>query len=72
MSNPSKIARLRQQIDQEIHAMRQGMSGYAVVSRHDIISNHYQQLGDCLEELAEHIGEQAAIKVLVETLEEKI
>lgn len=66
----SELTQLRRQIDQEIHAMHQGMTGYAVVSRHEVIGNYYQQLSDRLKELSEHIGEQAAVKVLFGTLEE--
>lgn len=66
----SELTQQRQQIDQEIHSMHQGMTGYAVVSRHEIIGKYYQQLSDRLKELAEHVGEQAAVKILFETPEE--
>lgn len=72
MGSLSEIARLKRRIDREIDAMNRGMSGYAVVSRHEVISNRYQRLGDCVEELARHIGTQAAIEALIETLEEKL
>lgn len=71
-TNPSEIARFRQQIDQEIEAMRQAMSGYAVVSAHDTITHHYQNLALCLEELTAQVGEKAAIETIITRLEEML
>jgi hypothetical protein len=71
-TNQSEVARLRQQIDQEIEAMRQAMSGYAVVSAHEMITNHYQTLGTCFEELTAQMGEQAAIETIIARLEEML
>jgi hypothetical protein len=67
--NLSQVARLRQQIDQEIEAMRQAVHGYATVSAHDIITHHYQNLGACFEELSTQIGEQAALETMLARLE---
>ncbi len=64
-TNPSEIARFRQQIDQEIAAMRQAMSGYAVVSAHDTITHHLSEPGPCLEELTAQVGEKAAIETII-------
>jgi hypothetical protein len=69
-TNHSEIAQLRNRIDQEIEAMRQAMSGYAIVSPHEVITNHYQTLSTCFEELTAQVGEQAAIEVLIARLEE--
>jgi hypothetical protein len=69
-TNHSEVAWLRQQIDAEIEAMRQTMSGYAIVSAHEIITNHCQTLGTCFERLTAQIGEQAAIEVIITSLEE--
>jgi hypothetical protein len=71
-ANQSEVARLRQQIDQEIEAMHLAMSGYAIVSAHDIITNHYQNLGACFEELSTQVGEQAAIEAIIARLEEML
>ncbi len=68
----SEVARLRQQIDQEIAASKLAMSGYAAVARHDIITHHYDALGTCLEQLTAHVGEQAAAQILVEALEQQL
>ncbi len=68
----SEVARLRQQIDQEIAASKLAMSGYAVVARHDIITHHYDALGACLEQLTVHVGKQAAAQILVEALEQQL
>jgi hypothetical protein len=69
-TNRSEVARLRQQIDGEIEAMRQVMSGYAIVSAHEIITSHYQTLGTCFEALTAQVGEQAAIEAIITRLEE--
>jgi hypothetical protein len=64
----SEIAKIRERIDLEIEAMRQAQ-GYAIVARHDIITHHYDQLGDCYEQLAAEIGEKRAIAELAEQIE---
>ena len=68
----SEVARLRQQIDQEIAASKLAMSGYAAVARHDIITHHYDALGACLEQLKAQIGDKAATQILVEALEKQL
>lgn len=65
----SEVARIREQIDLEIAASRRGCTGYAVVSRHDIITNHYGRLSDYMEELRGHIGTQAALELVIEALD---
>ncbi len=71
-ANPSEIAQFRQQIDREIEAMQQVKSGYAVVSAHDLITHHYQNLATCLEELTAQVGEKAALEALIARLEERL
>jgi hypothetical protein len=71
-TNHSEVAQLRNRIDQEIDAMRQAISGYAIVARHEMITNHYQNLGACFEELTARIGEEAAIKEVIARLEGRL
>jgi hypothetical protein len=68
-TNLSEVARFRERIDQEIEAMRQAMSGYAIVSTHDTITHHYAQLATFLEELTAQVGQQAAIETIIARLE---
>ncbi len=64
----SEVAQLREKIELEIQAMRSGLTGYAAVSRHDIINHKYDQLGDYQQQLEQHIGETAAIEVVIDAL----
>lgn len=61
----SDVARLRQQIEQEVEAMQRGFMGYAAgVARHDFIKAKMERIGGHQDKLAENIGvEQAAIAV---------
>lgn len=68
----SEVARLREQIDLEIAASKLGFTGYAVVSRHDIITNHYDRLSDYMEELRVHIGVQAALEIVIDALDRQL
>ncbi len=65
----SEVARIREQINQEIAASRLALTGYAEVARHDVIAHHYNNLGVCLEQLQAQIGAEAAIQVIVEALD---
>jgi hypothetical protein len=69
MTPQSEFARLRATIDQEIEAMRQGLNGYAIVSRHEVITHHFGNLGVLFENLSAQVGEQAAIKQISTQLE---
>lgn len=64
MENQSEIARLREQIDREVEALQLLKNGFAVVASHKIINHHYDALGVCYEELARHIGAEAAIDTI--------
>jgi hypothetical protein len=66
----SEIAKLRQQIDREIIAMKHAMHGYATVTRHDIITHHFANLETVYEQLVAEIGNVAAIQAISEKLEE--
>ncbi|QBD79179.1 hypothetical protein EPA93_25645 [Ktedonosporobacter rubrisoli] len=63
----SEIARLRQQITEEIEAMKLGFSGLATGSaRHDFIRARMEQVGSHLDELAEHVGNVDAVQMACE------
>ncbi len=68
----SEVARIRQQIDQEIAAFRLAMTGYAEVSSHDIITHHYEALSSHMDSLEAHIGKQAAMQVVAESLDRQL
>jgi hypothetical protein len=60
-SNQSEIARLRQQIEVQLVAMRRGLSGLAAGSaRHSFISARMERIGMYQESLEEQLGENAA------------
>lgn len=57
----SEIARLREQIETELDAMRSGMNGLALgTARHAFINARMERVGACQEVLADHIGTEAA------------
>lgn len=64
----SEVAQLREKIELEIQAMHVGFTGYAAVSRHDIINHKYDQLGSYQQQLEQHIGATAAIEVVIAAL----
>lgn len=68
----SEIARIRQQIDQEVAAFKLAMKGYAQVSSHDIIAHHYALLSDHTDKLAIHIGRAAALQAVTESLDHQL
>jgi hypothetical protein len=71
-STQSEVARLSEQIDGEINAMRLAMDGFAAVSRHEIITHRFENIGTCFKALADHVGEQAAIETIIAKLEGNI
>lgn len=63
----SEVAALRQQIEAECVAMKQALSGYAVVSKHDVIARRFEALGTCQDRLTAFVGSQEAQRMLCET-----
>jgi hypothetical protein len=60
-SNSSEVARLRQQIEVQLVAMRRGLCGLSSGSaRHAFITAHMERIGTCQENLAGQVGENAA------------
>lgn len=63
----SEVARLRQQIEQEIESMRMDFTGYAAGgARHDFIRAKMERVGGHQEKLAENIGEKQAAMAVCE------
>ncbi len=56
----SKVQELREHIELELEAMHQGLTGLAVVAKHQFIEARYHRLGQLEEELATHVGEAQA------------
>jgi hypothetical protein len=56
----SEIVRLQEKIQAEIASMNQGFSGYAAVSKHQVIAHRHDSLGGFQDKLAQVIGEEAA------------
>ena len=73
----SEIARLRQQIELELEAMRRGLLGVASgTARHDFIHARMERVGACQDVLADQLGEPAANQIVstiyIETMEREI
>ena len=68
----SDVARVRKQIDAEIEAMNRAAFEYAIVSRHEIITHHFEMLGIYLEQLSGQVGAKAAIEAIMEELERQL
>ncbi len=57
----SEVARLRQQIADELEAMQRGFKGFAAgVARHEFIQARMERIGGSQEELAEYVGQDDA------------
>lgn len=72
--NCSEVAQIRQQIELEMEAMRNGMTGIALgTARHAFIQARMERIGVCRNNLAGHVGEAAATQVVcklyVQTME---
>lgn len=64
----SEVALLRQRIEQEIEAMQQGLSGFAVgVARHQFIQVRMERVGEVQDQLAVRIGAHEAMQFVCQT-----
>jgi len=63
----SEIASLRQRIETECMAMQQALQGYAVVSKHAIITQRFAAIGHHKEQLAAVVGEHEATRITYQT-----
>ena len=62
----SEVARLLQKIREEEEAAQRGLSGYAIVSKHEFITKHMENVGVCVHTLAKIVGsEDAAMDLIV-------
>jgi hypothetical protein len=57
----SEVARIRQQIDTELEAMKRGLYGVAAgTAKHQFIQARFQRIGDLMDTLTTYVGEQEA------------
>ena len=65
MINQSEVARLHQQIELQLEAMRRGMSGLATgKARHAFIRAQMDRVGESQDALARYVGEGIANQVI--------
>ncbi|SRR5579883_1086960 len=67
--NVSEVQRIKQLIEQECEAMNLALHAYAVTARHEFIGRKYHQLGTYQAQLGQLLGEQAAVEIVIEALE---
>lgn len=65
----SELAEIRARINQEVEAMNLALNGYAVTAKHDMINNRYATLATYQQELTPHLGEQGALEVIINALD---
>ncbi len=67
--NESDVARLRAQIDREIHAAWQGLYGVSQgYTKHEFITARYDRTGVLRNELGQLVGEDAAMQVVLNAM----
>jgi hypothetical protein len=65
--NNSEVARLLRQIDLEFEAAQRGLTGLSMgTARHDFIHARLEQVGAYEVQLATHVGEDEANRLLCE------
>jgi hypothetical protein len=68
--NKSEVARVLEQIELEFQAAQRGLYGLAFgTAKHEFITNKMEQMGRLHEKLQTMVGEEQAVKLLAETLE---
>lgn len=69
----SEVARLRQQIAEEIEAMQRGFKGYASgTARHEFIHARMEQIGGHQDALAAFVGQDDAVTLVCELYMSKV
>ena len=63
----SEVAKIRERIRLECEALERMQHGFAVVASHNSILARYNNLGKHQTELAQHIGQEAAIEEMTQT-----
>jgi hypothetical protein len=67
----SEVARLRQQIESELAALRRGLADMATgQARHAFIHARMNRVGVCQEDLAHYVGEQDALMTVCQLYEQ--
>jgi len=68
----SEVARLMKQITAEYQAAQAGMSGLALgTAQHAFITARMENMRKCQEELNTLVGEQEAVKLVVQAIEQQ-
>jgi len=63
----SEVARLREQIARECEAMQRGMTGFALVGKHEIIQRRYEAIGQHQDRLETLVGKTEAANMVAQT-----
>lgn len=66
----SEVARLMQEITLQYEAAERALHGYAVTSKHEFITARLENIGTCHEQLKTLVGEETAVQLLGEALEQ--
>lgn len=69
MQNQSEVARLRESIRLEYESAYLALHGSAIVGKHEIITKHMENMQAAHATLQTLVGEEEAIKMVVQTLE---
>jgi hypothetical protein len=65
----SEVARLRQCIQEEYEAAQRALHAPAMVAKHEFITKHMENMQKAHVQLQMIVGEQEAIKLVAETLD---
>ncbi len=65
----SEVARIREQIDLEMEAMRRALYGPAIVARHDFITHKMEILWGYKEQLDQHMQSDDAARIIIGALD---
>ena len=66
----SEVAQLMQRIAEEYQAAKQGLSGLAYgTAQHQFITSRLENIGRCQQQLSTLVGQEQAVKLVVETIE---
>lgn len=71
MHGESEVAQLLQQINLEYAAAKSVIDGqFVMMGGHDFIETRMQRMADATEQLAERVGKQEAVRLVIERMEE--
>jgi hypothetical protein len=62
----SKVARIRQAIEDECTALQRIFIGFAVVASHEMVVNKYEAIDQHRNQLAQHVGEEEATAMMID------